>query len=1031
MIDALIRFSLNQRLLVIMLSLLLVALGVWSFQSLPIDAVPDITNVQVQINTAVKALAPAEIEKLVTFPIETAMRGLPGAEEIRSITNYGLSQVTVVFEEGTDIYFARQLILERLQEAKDKLPPDIGEPSMGPVSTGLGEIYFFTVEGKDRTPTELRTIEDWVIKPQLLNVPGVAEVNSIGGFTRQYHVLPDPAKLAGYGLTFRDVFEALAANNANAGGATINHNGEQYVIRGVGLAQTIGDLESIVLATRDGAPIFIRDVATVEEGRELRTGAGTEDGQEVVLATAMMRLGANSRTVSTEVHEKLKEIGKQLPPGVSIETAYNRTDLVNLTIETVKRNLFEGGVLVIVVLLLLLGNVRAALIVALAIPLSMLFAITGMVRFGISGNLLSLGAIDFGLIVDGSVVLVENIVRRLAEHQHKAGRTLNPEERRHTMASAAQEMGSPVTFAVAIIMIVYLPILALQGVEGKMFRPMAATVLLALGGSLLLALTIIPALCSLLLRGRFAEKENFLMRGVKALYAPVLRTALRWRWLTIAVAVALLAAAGWVFTGLGAVFVPQLDEGSLAMEIQRLPSVSIDQAIEMQKQVEKALLEFPEVTKVFARIGTAEVATDAQGPNKTDVWIMLKPRDQWQTAHSREGLVAAYQERLEKLPGQSYGFSQPIELRFNELISGVKADLAVKVFGDEMATLSRLGHEISRIVSSTPGSADVAAEQTSGLPSLDIEIDREAIARYGVNVADVLGLIETAIGGKVAGQIFEGEKRFDLIVRLPQSIREDIDALKQLTVKTPAGAFIPLEELARIRVTEGLNQISRENGQRRLAVQANIRGRDLASFVAELKTRLDKELKLPPGYYLEFGGQFKNLQDARQRLAIVVPLALALIFFLLFSAFNSLRQSLLIFSGVPLAVVGGVFALALRGLPFSISAAVGFIALSGVAVLNGVVMVSYFNRLREEGRSVSDAAEEGALTRLRPVLMTALVASLGFVPMALSTGAGAEVQRPLATVVIGGLITATALTLLVLPVLYRWFERTDENAAAL
>jgi heavy metal efflux system protein len=1027
MINALIRFSLNQRLLVIMLSLLLVMLGVWSFQNLPIDAVPDITNAQVQINTRVKALAPAEIERLVTFPVETAMGGLPGVEEIRSITNYGLSQVTVIFKDGTDIYFARQLILERLQEVKDQLPPDIGEPLMGPVSTGLGEIYFYTVEGEKSTATELRTIQDWMIKPQLRNVPGVAEVNAIGGFQKEYHVLPDPAKLMSYGLTFRDVFEALGANNANAGGATIDHNGEQYVIRGVGLVQNVGDIENIVLATRKASSIYVRDVAEVKEGKELRTGAGTENGKEVVLASAMMRMGANSRTVSTAVNEKLGEIQKQLPSGVKIQTAYNRTQLVDLTIETVKKNLFEGGVLVVAVLLLLLGNIRAALIVASAIPLSMVFAVMGMVRLGISGNLLSLGAIDFGLIVDGSVVMVENIVRRLAEHQHKAGRTLSSDERRRALASAAIEIGRPVTFAVVIIAIVYLPILTLQGIEGKMFRPMAATVLLALGGSLLLALTLVPGLCSLLLRGRLAERENFLMRFIKTLYAPLLRVALKWRWLTIGLAVAAVAAAVWVFAGLGAVFVPQLDEGSLAIETVRLPSISLEQAVAMQEQVEKALLEFPEVEKVFSRIGTAEVASDPQGPYRADVSVILKPRDQWRTARTREGLVSAYQKRLAELPGQSYGFSQPIELRFNELISGVKADLAVKIFGDDLGTLSHLAGQIRNVVSAVPGAEDVNTEQVSGLPSLELEVDRQAIARYGVNASDVLSLIETAIGGKVAGQVFEGEKRFNLVVRLPQLVREKMDELAHLTLKSPAGAFIPLSEVTHIRVTEGLNQINRENGKRRIAVQANIRGRDIAGFVADLKGRLDRDVKLPPGYYLEFGGQFKNLQDAQSRLLIVVPLALALIFFLLFSAFNSIRQSLMIFTGVPLAVVGGVFALELRGMPFSISAGVGFIALSGVAVLNGVVMVSYINRLREEGKSVAQAVYEGALTRLRPVLMTALVASLGFVPMAIATGTGAEVQRPLATVVIGGLISATALTLLVLPVLYRWFEREPET----
>ena len=1031
MIDALIRFGLNQRALILMLTALVIGIGLWSFRRLPIDAVPDITTMQVQINTQVKALAPAEVEKLITFPIETAMSGIPSVEEVRSLTRYGLSQITVVFKDGTDIYWARQRVLERLQEARERLPTGLGEPVMGPVSTGLGEIFLYTVEGEGKSLAELRSLQDWEVRPLLRGTPGVAEVNSLGGFEKQYHVTPDPVKLLRFGLTFRDVLEALEANNANVGGAYIRHQGEQYLVRGVGLVRNVTDIENIVLKAERGAPIYVRDVAEVGLGEELRTGAATERGQEVVLGTAMMLIGENSRSVSIRVREKLKEIQRSLPEGVTIKPVYDRTRLVNLTIETVRKNLFEGGVLVIVVLLLLLGNVRAALIVALAIPLSMLFAVTGMVQGRVSGNLMSLGAIDFGLIVDGAVVMVENIVRRLAEHQHKLGRALNGEERRHTLTAAALEVGTPVTFAVAIIMIVYVPILTLQGIEGKMFKPMAATVLLALGGSLVLALTLVPVLCSLVLRRRFSERENWLMRTLKRAYAPTLGLALRLRWVVVGSAVALLALALFLFPRLGAVFVPQLDEGSLVISAWRLPSISLPQSIAMQEQVEQALLEFPEVENVFAKIGTAEVATDPMPISLGETTVLLKPRKQWRTAKTKEELVERMQERLNQLPGQTYTFSQPIQVRLDELVAGVRADVGVKVFGDDMDTLTRLGRRIHKLITDIPGAEDVELEQVSGLPVLQMEVDRDAIARYGVNVADVLQIIEMAIGGKVAGEILEGEKRFDLIVRLPPQLREQIGELKELTVKTPDGALIPLSQLARIESVEGLNQINRENGKRRVAVQTNVRGRDLASFVADIQQRIEAQVQpaLPPGYHIEFGGQFKNLEAARKRLAIVVPVALGLIFFLLFSAFRSMRQALLIFSGVPLAVTGGVFALAVRGLPFSISAGVGFIALSGVAVLNGVVMVSYINRLREEGKSVADAVTEGALTRLRPVMMTALVASLGFVPMALATGTGAEVQRPLATVVIGGLISSTLLTLVVLPVLFRWFERDEPGEA--
>ncbi|MBI3872757.1 MAG: efflux RND transporter permease subunit [candidate division Zixibacteria bacterium] len=1029
MISGVIRFALNQRALVLMLTALLIGLGVWSFQRLPIDAVPDITTTQVQINTPVKALAPAEVEKLVTFPIETAMSGIPKADEIRSLTRYGLSQVTVVFEDGTDIYWARQQILERLQEARERLPQGLADPVMGPITTGLGEIFSYTVEGDSVSPTELRTVQDWVIRPQLRTVPGVIEVNSIGGFEKQYHVTPDPMKLASYGLTFRDIFEALTANNANAGGAYIAHKGEQYLIRGVGLLRDAQDIEQIVLTTQRGTPVYLRDVAEVGLGEELRTGAATEQGREVVLGTAMMLMGENSRTVSMRVREKLQDIRKMLAKGITIKPVYDRTVLVNQTLETVRNNLFEGAVLVLVVLLLLLGNIRAAFIVASVIPLSMLFALTGMVQGKVSGNLMSLGAIDFGLIVDGAVVMVENIVRRLTEQQHALGRVLTRVERHHTLTDAALEVGRPVAFAVGIIMIVYLPILTLHGIEGKMFKPMAFTVLLALGGALVLSLTLIPVLCSLAMHRKVSERGNLLVGLLKRAYKPTLRVTWRLRWAVVIAATVLVAVALWLFLRLGAVFVPQLDEGSLVVQAWRLPSISLDQSLAMQTSTDKLLMEVPEVENVFTRIGTAEVATDPMPISLGESIVLLKPRRQWPNAKTRDELIEEMRQHLEALPGQRPVFTQPIQMRFDELIAGVRADVAVKIFGDDMGVLQRFATQIRSMLAKVPGAEDIEAEQVSGLPVLQLEVDRDKIARYGLNVADVLGLIETAIGGKRTGQLFEGEQRFDIIVRLPAPMRENIDEIKQLTVRTPDGALIPLHQLARIEIVEGLNQISREHAKRRIAVQANVRGRDIDGFVKEARERIAREIepKLPEGYYLEWGGQFQNLQAARQRLTIVVPLALALIFFLLFSAFKSVRQSILISTGVPLAVTGGVFALALRGLPFSISAGVGFIALSGVAVLNGVVMVSYINRLRDEGRSIAEAVTEGALTRLRPVLMTAMVASLGFVPMALATGTGAEVQRPLATVVIGGIMSSTLLTLVVLPVLYRWFEREAAN----
>ena len=947
--NTLIQFALRQRLLVVLATLLLIGIGIRAFQMLPIDAVPDITNVQVQVNTAVKAFAPAEVESLVTAPIETAMSGIPDVEDVRSLTKYGLSQVTVVFKDGTDIYWARQRIMERLLEARDQLPAGITEPAMGPISTGLGEIYQYCLNGDGYSPTELRTIQDWMVRPQLRGVPGVAEVNSIGGYEKQYQVAPDPGKLTSYGLTFRDVIQALSANNANVGGAFIEHQGEQYLIRGVGLVQSVADVEDIVLATRGGVPVRVRDVAWVGLGEELRTGAATERGHEVVQGMAMMLTGENSRTVAIRVRKKLQEIQKALPKGVVIKTLYDRTDLVNETIRTVRNNLFEGGILVVVVLLLLLGNIRGALIVAAAIPLAMLFAVTGMVQGKVSGNLMSLGAIDFGLIVDGTVVMVENIVRRLGERQRQLGRVLTGEEHRRTVGEAAAEMSRPVTFAVGIIMIVYLPILMLQGVEGKMFRPMAFTVLLALAGALVVTMTLAPALCSLILRGRMAGRPNAAIRWLQACYAPALRLAQRWRWLTVGATVAVVVAAGLLFSRLGAEFVPQLDEGSIDVKPIRLPSISLSQSVELQKQLDTALLEFPEVDNVYSRVGTSEVANEPLGPDTGDTFVMLKPRIKWPHGETKAQLADKVSERLRRLPGQNVSLSQPIQDRFDELIAGVRAEVAIKVFGDDFDVLKRAGARIRDVVAAVPGARDVQFEQISGLPMLEIRVDREAIARHGVNVADVLDLIETAIGGKPAGQLFEGEKRFDIVVRLPSRIRDHVAELRQLTVKTPGGALIPLSLLAHINITEGLNQINREQGSRRAAVQCNVRGRDIAGFIKDVQARIAAEVQpgLPAGYHIEYGGQFENLRAARARLAIVVPLALVLIFFLLFSAFQSVRQALLIFTGVPLALSGGVFALALRNMPFSITAAIGFIALSGVAVLNGVVMVSYFNRLRD------------------------------------------------------------------------------------
>ena len=1056
MFERILKVSIEQRGLIMLATLGLILLGIYNFQSLPIDAVPDITNVQVQINTEAPGYSPLEVESLITFPVEVATLGLPSLKESRSLSRYGLSQVTVIFEDGTDIYFARNLISQRLQEARGTLPPGI-EPIMGPIATGLGEIFLWTMEAEpsarkqDGTPyttMDLRTLQDWVIRPQLLTVPGVTEVNSIGGYDRQYHVTPDPQKLIAYGLGFRDVLRALAENNDNVGAGYIEHHGEQYLIRVPGRVYTLDEIRNIVLGSHQGVPIYIRDVAEVLLGKELRTGAATKDGKETVLGTAFMLMGANSRTVAQAVGEKLTQANRSLPEGVVAKPIYDRTTLVDLTIATVRNNLLEGALLVIAVLLLLLGNVRAALITAMVIPLSMLFAITGMVTEKVSANLMSLGAIDFGIIVDGAVVTVENSVRHLAEAQGRLQRRLTVAERLKVVFDSSAETRRAILFGQLIIMVVYLPIFALTGVEGKMFHPMALTVVMALLGAMILSITFVPAAVALFVTGRVSEKENPVMRLAKKAYLPALNFSLRNRPLVVITALGIVVLSGLLGTRLGTEFVPSLDEGDLSVQALRAPGTGLTQSIEMEASLEKRLREFPEVQTVFARTGVAKVATDPMPPNISDTYIMLKPRDEWpDPGRPKEDLVNAMAERIARLPGSNHEFTQPIELRFNELLAGVRADVAVKVFGDDMDVLRETAERIAAVLQKVEGAADVRVEQVTGLPVLTVQMKREPLARYGLNVADVQEVVEAAMGGKVAGKIYEGDRRFDLVVRLPETYRVDVEALKRLpillpqsrgaeapvgrfiTVQAPGPAYIPLSTVAEMQISPGPNQITRENGKRRVVTTFNVRGRDLGSLVAEAQAKIREQVQVPPGYWITWGGQFELMIDAARRLTIVVPIALLLIFIFLYSTFGSLKDGLLVFTGVPFALTGGVLGLWLRDIPLSISAGVGFIALSGVAVLNGLVMVSFIRQLREEGLPLEVAIRQGALTRLRPVLMTALVAALGFVPMALATSTGAEVQRPLATVVIGGILSSTVLTLLVLPVLYRLSERrraTDE-----
>ena len=1062
MIERILGFSLNNRFLVVLLVAAVAAFGVRSLQQLPIDAVPDITNNQVQINTEASSLSPFEVEKNVTFPIETALAGIPGLSYTRSLSRNGFSQVTAVFDEDVDIYFARTQVSERIAQAKGDLPAG-AEPRMGAVSTGLGEIYMWTVhfehprgkgaeikdgeagwqsDGSYLTPEGLRltkdfefamylrTVQDWIIRPQLKGIVGVAEVDSIGGYEQQFHVQPDPQKLLSLGLSFSDVLAALERNNSSVGAGYIEQKGESYTVRADGRLENANDIGNVIITNKNGVPVYLKDIAEVGIGKELRTGSGSEDGNEVVVGTTMMLKGGNSRIVSTLVDEKMQAISKALPPDITVKTVLNRTLLVDATVKTVAKNLAEGALLVIVILFVMLGNLRAALITALVIPVTMLMTLTGMLETGISANLMSLGALDFGLIVDGAVIITENALRRLAERQHHEGRLLTLEERLYEVMVASKEMIQPTVFGQIIIITVYFPLLTFTGVEGKMFEPMGLTVIIALICAFILSLTFVPAMLAIFVTGRVEEKENWIVRTAKARYEPILRGALSEPKFVIRIALGLFVLSLLLFSRLGQEFIPQLDEKNLAMHAMRIPSTSLTQSTEMQLKVESVVRSFPEVAFVFSKTGTAEMAADPMPPHVSDTFIILKPQTDWpDPSELKSSVLDRIAEAVGTLPGNNYEFTQPIQMRFNELISGVRSDVAVKVFGDDFDQLGNTANKIAGVLRSVQGAADVKVEQTTGLPMLNVKLNKEAVSRYGLNVGDVLDVISIAVGGRESGLVFQGDRRFDIVVRLPDQLRDDLSELESLPVPIPdtdgeAGrkaTFIPLKTLANFVVEEGPNQISRENGKRRIVVQANVRGRDIGSFVTEAQEKIDAQVKVPAGEWLTWGGQFENLQAARARLMIVVPACFFVIFLMLFTALGNVREALLVFSGVPLAISGGILSLYLRDMPFSIPAAVGFIALSGVAVLNGLVMVTYINQLRKEGLPGDKAIFEGAMTRLRPVLMTALVASLGFVPMAIATGTGAEVQKPLATVVIGGLISATALTLVVLPALYKRF----------
>ncbi|MBX3744180.1 MAG: efflux RND transporter permease subunit [Verrucomicrobiae bacterium] len=1046
MLNYLLEFSLRQRVGILLAAGVLVVVGIASALRLPIDAVPDITSPQVQINTATTALAPEEIEKLVTFPIESEMAGLPGMVELRSLSKFGLSQVTMTFRDGVDLYRTRQLVTERLQGVLDELPPGL-TPKLAPIATGLGEIFYYALEFTDSATNKpathreqlmaLRLIQDYQIKPLLRATPGVAEVNTSGGYDKQIVIMPDPVRLASAGMALSDLAERIGQNTHNAGGGMVEIGGEQIVIRANSRVATTEEIAKTPLKFGSGVkPLLVGDVAIVGIGSAFRTGASTDQGEEALIGAAIMLAGENSRIVASAVRQKLTEIQTKLPPGVMVRPLYDRAELVNRTIHTVERNLSEGALLVVIILFLLLGNWRAAVIVALAIPLSMLFAITGMNRLGLSGNLMSLGAVDFGLIIDGAVVMVENIVRHLADRQHKLGRPLTAAERAREVLFSAKEVARPMFFGVLIITLVYVPILSLQGIEGKMFKPMAVVVMLALGGALVLALTLMPVLCSFFLGGRITEGDNWLVRGAKAVYTPLLNFGLRFRWLIILPMVLAFAGSLWLFTKLGAEFIPQLDEGDLTLQLIRSSSAGLEASLDLQKKSEEILRrEFPEIRELFSKMGTAEVALDPMGPNVADTFVLLHPPKQWRKLDGKRPTKEQLGEMMRrslagKVPGQGYLITQPIQMRFNEIMAGARADLVCKIYGDSFEELERLAGEVRTVLQSLPGGKESEFDAIGRVPMLEITPDRDALRRYNVHADDLNRVVATALAGEQVGTLIDGNRRFPIVVRLAESLRGDVDTIQGLPLRTDDGGLLTLGQVASIKTIEQVGTIARENTQRRAAILVNVRGRDTAGFVEEATKSIRGKVRFPEGYYFEFGGQFRNLVEARQRLAIVVPLALALIFVLIFLSFGSLRQAALIFVCVPLAVTGGIVALWLRGMPFTISAGVGFIALSGIAVLNGIMLISFINQLREQGSNLRDAVVEGTLTRLRPKLMTALVASFGFVPMAISTGAGAEVQRPLATVVIGGIITSTFLTLVLLPVLYEWIERSVRPALA-
>lgn len=1029
MVNNILLFSIRQPFLIVLGVLALIAGGIIALARLPIDAVPDITSNQVQIFTVSGALAPQEIERLVSYPIEVAMQNLPHVEEVRSVSKFGLSAVTVVFRDDVDIYFARQLVAQKVQEAKADLPPGIPEPELGPPSTGLGEIYQYEVVGEGYSPMELRTIQDWIIKRQLAGTPGLAEVNTFGGELKQYHVLIDPQKLLKYEISLRDVIEAVANNNANAPGAYIEHKQEQYIVVGVGLAKTMEDIGNIIVKAENGIPIFVRDVASVEIGPAIRQGAVTINGtSEIVCGIAMMLQGENAREVVDRVKTKIAEVQETLPPGVRIVPFYDRSELVNRAIKTVYTNLTEGALLVILVLFLLLMNLRGGFIVASVIPLSMLFAIVMMKLTGVSGNLMSLGAIDFGIIVDGAVVLIENAVRRLHERQQSPA-LMASQTVQQTLTASFQEVARPILYGVAIIIIVYLPLLTLQGIEGKMFKPMAYTVVYAIGGALVLTFTYVPVMSMYFLRKKISGKESPIVALLKPLYRASLLFALRRKMVVVGGAIAVFAGTVLLFLRLGGEFIPTLDEGDMLIELRRLPSISLTEAIHTSQMLEAELKSIPEVIDVVSKTGRPEIANDPMSIHQSDVYIRMKPRGEWTTARTKDEMIKVMTEKMNRIPGIGGGFSQPIEMRFNELIAGVRSDVGVKIFGEDLEALRAIGEQILGILQSTAGSADVRMQETDGLPQLQIVVDRNRIARYGINVADVNILIQTALAGTEVGRIYDGERQFDLVVKFQRESRADIEEIKNLLVPSPNGEKVRLGDIADFVISEGPAEITHSAGRRYLVVESNVRERDIESFVHDVQKAIREKVSLPAGYAIAYGGEFENLERARARLIIVVPVSLFLIFLLLFASVNSVRQALIIFTAIPLAVVGGVVALWLRDMPFSISAGVGFIALFGVAVLNGLVMLSYYNKLTKEGLSIRDAILKGSETRLRPVITTALVASLGFIPMALSTSAGAEVQRPLATVVIGGLISSTLLTLLILPVIFEWFERPRNTTA--